>query len=144
MRGPSNMSPRLHMMLLLEKAHGLLQFSSSEECDALFVQVASFTSRCLENKKFLRDLASQVSVEKLVKQDLDAYPVEELQKRSSCSCVPLSGLCDPSSNNMKLCSCCVESIGGPQGTNIEGDSVDACADCLCLLQKNVSLDYGFL
>lgn len=143
-------SPRVRLMILMLKSQSLVRFLSEEECDRLFLELARFTAQSMKNRNTLYERASRVTIEEILTprgagEHLTENGVEKGEKSHMCGCLPFPGLCDPSSRDGRLCSCCDKATTG-EGTPVAtenvsnafgGDSVDACAECLCLLHKGV-------
>ena len=140
------LSPQMKVMVLLEKAQELVRFASPNDCNALFLQVAKFTSHTLENQKKCRDQASRVSLDDLLRSSApvaleksDAEAVAALQ--SLCSCVPI-GTCALFATQGDLCGCCGDGDEAADHKKpaedscvLDGVHVDSCAKCVCLLQR---------
>lgn len=126
----------MRLLLLLEKTLSVVRFTSAAECDALFVELADFTSSALEKKKRLREEAARASLEELI----NDIPLPDLPMMGDFAlthpCSPF-GVCEPSATNEQLCYCCDDG-SVPAGFGTSGsDSVEACAQCLCSLQRPV-------
>lgn len=154
---------------LLEKARCVVHMASSEECDQMFVELASFTKRALDNKRKIRDEVARVPLEHLLKlkrhKDGNEFTGPDMAPAVSVSnapgddhpdthapnsspfftdttvtglqrpCSPF-GVCDVSPTNETLCECCDDgkSVFVPGSADVE-----ACALCLCLLQRGGDL-----
>jgi hypothetical protein len=149
-------TPKWRLLMLLEKAQSVVRFASPLECDSIFVELASFTEQALVKKQKVRDTASRVSLEELLKGQgagaknpsaglKEDEELEETSKSFQRPCSPF-GVCDVSLTNAALCACCDDgtatSNAAVAAASGAGD-VEACALCLCLLQHEWSLGLMF-
>lgn len=134
---------KLRLMMLMEKAQSIVRYASPAECDALFVELAAFSASAVEKREQLRQEAVAISFDELIKKEPEMLPFEvsEGMPTPMHPCSPY-GVCDPSANNEQLCYCCDDgsmpqaSSGVVSGRNSNaGDSIEACAQCLCFLQR---------
>lgn len=124
---------KVRLLFLIDKAQACIKLSSSMDCDLLFLDVAAFASRAVSRRQFLHDEASRVSLEDLITKSASEAPEKGDQARP---CSPF-GVCDPSTKNSQFCFCCDDGKEPVEGEFASPfDSIEACAQCLCLLRRH--------
>lgn len=131
-------SRKVRLLLLVDKAQTLVRLASSKDCDLLFLDVAAFASRAVGRKKRVHEEAAQISLDELLSSSSKSGERQDQGR----PCSPF-GVCDPSLNNDQLCFCCDDGSDprGGDDTGARNDSVDACAQCLCLLRRHPDINF---